>query len=440
MKIVIIGLGTAGFAAALAIRKVDRKAEIAIIDKKDFDLLHLCGLPYVLERKLHSFSKLQHDIHAKMMNIKVINRSLATKIDHDNRIVIYKNLGSNQENKISYDRVIISPGSYTFVPPIEGVDNNLYIHTVSNLKDTEKLDRAIEQARSAVVIGAGAIGLETAHALKKRDLKVTVIDMLPSTFPKSIDPDISKILEEYLKKKQIDLKLGRKLEKISKKKIYLDGEQIESDIIVMATGVRPRIRLAGDSGIPTDKSGIIVDERLETGIKDIYAAGDCITVDSIITKKKFPAWLATTAYKQGTVAGINAAGGDARFPGTTGAFVSVIGDMEVAAVGLNSLFAEKFGYDIAVGKSTGLDLPDWMPGGQELTVKVIADKQTKKIIGAQAIGKGAASRVNVVAAAIRAGMSLKRFSDTEFAYCPAVSQAYDVLSSAVDVALRKTKQ
>jgi len=437
MKIVILGLGTAGFAAALAIKKQDRKAEITIIDKKNFDLLHSCGLPYFLERKISSIETLKHDINAKLMNIELINNSEATKIDHNNKKITYKNLETGEQSTTNYDKLIICPGSYTFIPPISGVENNNYIYKVADLKTTEQLDKAVENSKSAIVIGAGAIGIETAFALKKRDLDVTLVDMLPHAFPKAIDPDMSKILEQYLENKCIKLKLGKKLEKINQNQIHLEDETLEADIIVMATGVRPKIKLAGDSGILTDKGGIVVNEKLETKIPDIYAAGDCITTTNLITKKSFPAWLATTAYKQGTIAGINAAGGDKKISPTLATFVSVIGDIEVAATGLNIYFAEQNNYVIVVGKSKSTDMPEWMPGKEELTVKIITDKATQKIIGAQAIGKGAASRINIISTAIKSGMTLQQLSETEFAYCPAISQCYDVLSAAVDIALRK---
>ncbi|MFH2028342.1 MAG: FAD-dependent oxidoreductase [Nanoarchaeota archaeon] len=438
-KIVIIGLGTAGFAAALAAKKQDRNSEITFIDKKRFDLQHSCGLPYFLERKIHSISKLKHNINAEMMGMKIINNSQATKIDHKSKTVYYKNLENDQENRIDYDKLIISPGSYPFLPPIPGIDNNEYIFTLHNDNNAERLDKKIETSRSAIVIGAGAIGLETAYALKKRGLNTTIVDMLPHAFPKAIDPDISKILEDYLTEKGIGLRLGKRLEKIEKNNVYVEGEKITTDIIVMATGVRPCIKLAGDSGILTDNTGIVVNEKLETNIQDIYSAGDSITINSLITKKPFPAWLATTAYKQGTIAGINAVGGDKKIKGTAATFVSVIGDLEVAATGLNSYLAEQNNFEIVIGKTKSTDLPEWMPHAEELTVKVIADKTTGRLLGAQAIGKGAAARINVVSTAINAGMTLQKLSEVEFAYCPSVSQCYDVLTSAVDLAIRKIR-
>lgn len=183
-KIVIIGLGTAGFAAALEIKKKDRKSEITIIDKKDFDLLHSCGLPYFLERKVDSLSKLKHDIKAGMMGINIMHNSKATKIDTEKKAVFYEK--DNEKKEIAYDKLIISTGSCPFIPPIDGIKGNNGVFTVSSSSDTEKLDNSIEKSKTAIIIGAGAIGLETAYALKKRGLDVTIIDMLDSAFPKQL--------------------------------------------------------------------------------------------------------------------------------------------------------------------------------------------------------------------------------------------------------------
>ena len=368
------------------------------------------------------------------MGMKVL-RGEATKIDAENKKVHYKT--SDGIESIDYDGLIISVGAYPFLPPIPGAENNEHLFMLHTLPHAEKLDAAIEKAKTAVVIGAGAIGLETAYALKHRGLIVTVVEMLPALFPKALDEDVSKLVEEYLLKKGIALRLGKKLDKINKNEVHIEGEKIIADVIVMATGVRPCIKLAGDVGIMTGKFGIEVNESMETNVKDIYAAGDCITINSIITKKPHPAWLATTAYKQGTVAGTNAAGGSAKLKGTDATFVSVIGDLEVAATGLTAAFASQNGFESIVGKSKSTDLPEWMPGAEELSVKILADKKTQKIIGAQAVGKGAASRINIVSTAITAGMTLQELYDVEFAYCPAVSQSYDVLTSAVEIALRK---
>ena len=427
-KIVIIGLGAAGFAAALAIKKTDRKAEILFIDKKEYDLMHPCGLPYALGGEI-SLDNLKHSIGAEKMNIEVWHNSDAIKIDTKKKEVL-----TGRGDKAGYDKLIIATGAANVVPPVEGVENSF---VVDNPDNVEKLEKAAKKAKKAVVVGAGAIGVETAWALKEKGLEVTIVDMLPTTFPKTIDPDMSAILEQYLAKNGIELKLGKKLERIEKNKVVIEGEEIPAKLAVMATGVRANMKIAQEAGIKCGKFGIIVNEKMETSAKDVYAAGDCVEGVNIINKKPYVCQIASAAYKQGQVAGTNAAGRKASYPGATGTFISVIGDIEVAATGFNTFFAEQNGYKLVVGKAKGYTIPDWIPGGKEVTVKLLADKKTKKVIGGQVLGSGAFARINVIATAIKAGFTLRELADTELAYCPAVSQVNDTLTLAAELALRK---
>ena len=424
MKIVIIGLGTAGFAAALAIKKKDRKAGITFIDNKPYDLLHCCGLPYALEGKL-KIGNLKHGIGAERMDIDVISKAEVEDVDAKNKKITYNKNNKNED--ISYDKLIITTGASPFMP-IEGAKGNVF--TLSSAEDAEAIEKAIKNAKTAAIIGAGAIGLETAYALNKRGLKVVVIEMLSSLFPRAIDKDMSEILEEYLEKQGIRLLLNKKIEKIGKNKLILKNQQIEADLIIAAAGVKPNIELAKKAGIKTEK-GIVVNDKLECA-KDIYAAGDCIQTKSLINQDPYLAQTATTAYKQGTIAGINSVGGNEAYKGALSTFVSVIGDLEVAATGFNSHFAK----DAVSSKAKSKNKPEWFPGAADLTVKIIADKKGK-ILGAQAVGKDAAPRINIISTAIKSDMSLKELSEVELAYCPAVSQTYDVLQQAADLLIRR---
>ena len=317
-------------------------------------------------------------------------------------------------------------GSNPFFPPVTGIENSF---TVYNTTDIRKLDNSIKKSKTAAVIGAGAIGLETAHALKHKGYDVTVVEAMPTLLPKAIDSDMSSVLEREL---DLNILLNSKVEKVENNKVFVGSKQIEADLIISATGVRPNIELAEKAGLKVSKNGIIVNEHLQTSDKDIYAAGDCAEIANLITGQKFPGQLASTAYKQGTIVGMNISDKESKYKGTISTFVSVIGNIEIASTGINSVQAG----DIIVGKSHSTDKPGWYDDKDKLTVKIIADKQGK-ILGAQAVGKNAYMRINVVSTAIAAGMSLKQLSEVELAYCPAVSQTYDVLQQAVDFALRR---
>ncbi len=435
MKIVIIGLGSAGFAAALAAKKQDRNAEIVIIDKKDYDLVHPCGLPFYLEGKIKDINSLRHNLGLDRMNIKKHDNSEVIGIDVKDKKVIFKDKKANI-NTERYNKLIIAIGARPFVPPIPGIEN---AYKALDIKDVEKIKSKLENTKKAVIIGAGAIGLEKAIALKENGIKVTIIDIMKNILPNLIDLDISSLLEGYLKEEGIDVMLGKSIKKIEKDRVVMEDASIEVDMIILAAGVRPNLELLDDMQIEKER-GIIVDERMQTSIKDVYAAGDCIQSVSLINKKTFSALLATTAYKQGTIAGINAAGGKIEYDGSLGTFVSKIGSMEIAATGFNSEFAKKSGYEIVMGKAKAAIKPDWFPGSKKLTLKIVAEKGSGKILGAQAMGEeGAASRINVISTAIKSEMTLKELIGLELAYCPAVSDVKDVLLIAAELALRKIR-
>lgn len=417
-KIVIIGLGAAGFGAALAIKKQDRKAEITILDEKNFDLMHQCGLPFVIEGKIKSFSELEHSINAGNMGMKLLKKSKIKEIDFSKKIIYYN------DKSIKYDKLIITTGSKPFVPSI---DTKNRIFTVNNINDTKELQEHIKQGEKAIVVGASAIGLEVAVGLNKKGMKVKVIDIVESTFSRSIDQDISKVLEEKLKEKGIKLELGKKVAEIK-----------EKALLVMATGVRPNTDFLLNSGLKVNNFGIIVNEKMEASLEDVYAAGDCCCVVSLINGEQMSSQLANNAYKEGMVAGINAGGGNNVFKGVLGTFVSVIDDIEVAATGFNSFFADFYGIKTVVGKVKGNNRPEWFGPANELIVKLIADEKGK-VIGGQAIGVGAKERINIISTAIKAGFTLKDVADLELAYCPVVSDYYDVLVRAAELGLRKIR-
>lgn len=423
-KIVILGLGAAGFGAALAAKKQDRKAEITIIDEKDFDLMHQCGLPFVLEGKIKDFSKLKHSINAERMGIRVLNNCRVNKIEFDKKIINHLNKKNNKNEKTSYDKLIIATGSKPNIPQVK-TDNEVF--TVHKIEDTKKLEKNVKKGGKAIVVGASAVGLETAIALKKKGMEVKVIDIFDSTFPKAIDKDISEIVEDRLKEKGIKLELGKKVSEVK-----------EKGIVVMATGVLPNVTFLEGSLIKINKFGVEVNEKMETSVRDVYAAGDCCGVNSLINKEKWNSILANNAYREGVIAGGNAAGGNKKFNGILGTFVSVIDDIEVAATGFNSFFAEQYGIKTVIGKAKGKNHPEWYGPAKNLVVKLIADEKGK-VIGGQAIGEGAKERVNIIATAIKGGFTLKDIADLELAYCPAVSDYYDVLVMAAEIGLRKVE-
>ena len=431
MKIVIIGLGAAGFAAAMAARKTGKDVEIVIIDKKDYDLGHPCGIPFYLEGKIKKIKDLNHKLKLEEMNIKKYSNSDVRSIDTGNKEVLFEIDGGDKNE--NYDKLIIASGALPLMPRVEGVEN---AYKALDVDDVAIVKRGIKKIKKAVVIGAGAIGLEIAAALKENNVDVSVVDIMNNVLPSLIDPDMACIVEDYLKENGIKLLLGRKIKKIEEGKVILEDKELDCDCVMLAAGIEPNVSLIKGTKIKAGK-GIIVNNKMETNLKDIYAAGDCTQQVSFIDKKPFDSRLATTAFKQGTIAGVNAAGGDAGYDGVLGSFVSKVKELEIAVTGFSSN-AENF--EVVSGKASAPLKPGWYSESPKLTVKIIADKKGN-VIGGQAVGmEGAASRINIISAAIKGGLTLKEVAELELAYCPAVSDVKDVLIMAAEIGIRKNKQ
>ncbi len=435
MKIVIIGLGAAGFAAAMAVKKTSKEIEVVIIDKKDYDLGHPCGIPFYLEGKIKKLKDLNHKLNLENMNIKKHSNSEVISIDTGGKEVLFKI--DDIDKKENYDRLIIASGALPLMPRVEGVEN---VYKALDISDVAKVKKDIKKIKKAVVIGAGAIGLEIAAALKENNVDVSVVDIMNNVLPNLIDSDMAEVIESYLKEKGIKLLLGKKIKKIEESKVILEDGVLDCDCVMLAAGIEPNIDLIRNTKIKAEK-GIIVNNKMETNIKDVYAAGDCTQQVSFINKKPFDSRLATTAFKQGTIAGINAAGGDARYEGVLGAFVSKVKDLEIAVTGFSDNNAEKNNYKVVSGKASAPMRPRWYSESPRLTVKLIADRKNGKVIGGQAIGEeGAASRINIISTAIKGRLTLKEVAELELAYCPAVSEVKDVLVMAAEIGIRKIKQ
>lgn len=445
-KIVIIGLGTGGLYSSRGASRFDREAELTIIERRDYDMFSPCGLPYAIEGKVPSFEDLKHSVPTTR-RLKKLTSHEALSIDTKGKKVEVKDLGSGEVFWLNYDSLIISTGSEPIILPIPGAQKLLGkgVYVVTNPEEAEVMRDAALASERAVVVGGGAIGLEIAFALKELGLDVYVTKRSPPPFPRNLDPDMGKKISEYLESKGLHILFGKGIDGINCKdrveSVVIAGETIPTDIVVMAVGVRPKSGIAEEAGIATERGAIITDERMETSVKDVYAIGDCSLSFSGVDGKPITVALATTAYRQAVIAGINAAGGDERYDGSLGTFVSFIGDLEIACTGYNSETAERNGFKTISGRANMQTKPGWMPGAKDISVKIVVDADSGRLLGGQCIGEeGAAWRVNVISVAIKNRMTIEDFSRIELAYCPAVSDLYDPLLVAADVAYRRFKR
>ncbi len=440
--IAIIGLGSAGFAALMAVKRRDPKASVVVIDPKESDLMHPCGIPYSLGGQVEAHC-LYQNVSLEKMGARRI-RAAAVRIEHDRNEIIAR--GGEGEVAVPFEKAIIATGYLPVIPPIEGVGPllNNGIYTLTSVDDLSRI-RARAQGGPCVVIGGGAIGLEAAVAMKRYRSGVTVVEMRGQLLPGVLDPDMSKPLEEYLAGSGITLALGARVEAFhgssSFEGVTAAGARIAGDLCILAAGFRANTTLAKESGIECDAGGILVDRTLLTSRRDVYAAGDSISGWSVIDGAKSMAKLATSAYKQGTAAGVNALGAGEEYRGTAGTFVTEVGELEVAGTGYTTAAARDHGFDPVAGKITSGILPEYFPGGKEISIKVIFDRASGRVLGAQAVGEhGAAERINIISAAIEFGIPITELPRLEMAYCPAVSEVYDPLLRAIDFGLRRVKK
>lgn len=443
-KIVIIGFGAGGFSALMAAKKTSRDVQVTIIEKRNYDMFSPCGLPFVIEGTIQGTCDLIHQVPTGTMGAEKLLEHEVKSIDVKNKTISVIDLSNGSNKLIEYDTLIIATGSEPFIPPIPGARELIGkgVYTVSCPEDTEKIIEETKVKSRAAVLGAGPIGLEVASALRARGLEVAVVEMLDWVFPKALDRDMAALVEKSLKAQGIQLYLGRTLDKVNGEdhihSAVVGGQTLEADILVAASGVRADLLLARNAGIEVGRFGITTNMRMMTSVRDIYAVGDCAEVVNPLTHRPWVSQLSNSAYLQGKVAGTNAAGGYATYEGSYTTFVSVVGGLEVAATGLNSYFAGLYGFNVIGTKAKGKTRPEWYPGSEDITVKVLADSASGKLLGAQAVGPGAAARINVVAAALKGRLTVHELAEVELAYCPAISETYDVLTKACDHILRKS--
>ncbi len=447
-EIIIVGLGASGLYASKNALSFNRKCHVTLIEKRDFDQFSPCGLPFVIEGVVKEFDELKHDVPEVKNKLTKLLSHQVTAIDAQAKTVTAVDLNTSEEKTLSYDALILATGASPINLPIPGAKELLGrgVHFVSNLENSEGLRSAAlnSKKKRAVVVGGGAIGLEVAIALKARGLDVVITKRTEPPLPRNLDPEMGKFLVEHLEHMGIRVLFGKGIDSINGtdqvESVVIAGETIECDIVVMAVGMKANAKLAEAVGAKIVKGAVQVNNRMETTVKDIYACGDLIETYSRIDKTAATMQLATSAFRQGMTAGVNAAGGNTYYPGVLNTFLTALEGLEIAATGYNLETAKELGYD-AVGISTTAEIkPHYFPDCTPITLRVIVDKSNARILGAQAIGKqGAAWRVNIFALAIHGGMTLYDLVDAELAYNPPLSQMYDPITQVAEIGLKRLR-
>ncbi|HIE14552.1 TPA: NADH oxidase [Candidatus Bathyarchaeota archaeon] len=442
-RIVIIGANAAGTDAASAARKTDRKAEIVLLTREDKGAYSRCGLPFVLDGHISRFEDLivYPPSFYKMMKLDLRLQTTATKINTDERTVDIQSKEGKSE-ALEYDSLIIATGSKPFTPPIEGIDKE-GVFTLHTFEDGVKLLKAMKKAKTAVVIGSGLVGLETAVAFTRMNIKTTVIEMLPYILPRMLDKDMAIEVQKRLEDKGIRILLGKPAEAIIGNKraraVAVGGEEIPADIVLNAAGVRPNTDLAREAGIEIGETrGIKTNIRMRTSAEDVYAAGDCAETTHIVTGRPCLPLLGATAVREGKVAGVNAAGGYTIFPGALCSAVSQLLDFEVGSTGLTEFTAKKVGVEVIIGRISGLTRAAYYPGAKPIKVKLLIEKEEKRVVGAQIVGgEEVTQRINALSLAIQKRVTVYELIKADTCYAPSVCETWEPIVLAAEMALRR---
>ena len=430
MKTIIIGGVAGGATAAARLRRLDEKVEIIILERGEYVSFANCSLPYyvggvITDREDLTLQTPQSFKSRFNIDVRVLNE--AVKINPDTKTVTVKNLRTGETYDETYDNLILSMGAEPIRPNIEGADGS-NVFTLRNIPDTLKIKNYIDTAkpRSAVVIGGGYIGVEMAENLAQAGLKVAIVELADHLIA-PLDFDMAADVHRYIKSKGIALHLNNGVKEISGNTVILQNGEITADIIIMSVGVRPETAIAKDCGIELNPRGsIVVNNKMQTNIPNIYAVGDAVEVEDFITKKPAFIPLAGPANKQGRIAADNIAGYESVYTGTQGSAVLKLFDMTVATTGLNEKSATAAGIDYDKTYTYSASHATYYPGAAQMSIKALWDKKTLKIIGAQIVGfDGVDKRMDVLATAIRFGAKITDLTTLELCYAPPFGSAKD---------------
>jgi len=445
-RLLVIGGVAAGPKAAAKARRCDPEMEIAIYQEEDDISYAGCGLPYYISGVIEDREELISRTPGKFAQdgIKILKNRKIEKIDLQNSTVTGRRVGSKETFTDHFEELVIATGAYPIRPKIEGIDlrNVFYLRSIFDADAILEKIQA-ESIGNVVIAGGGYIGLEMAESLVHLGKNVTIVELAPQILT-LFDEDFAGILRQYLGKKGVKVFTSEGIQALEGKNgkvthIQTAARQLEADAVLMSLGIRPQVELAKQAGLRIGETGAIgVNEKMETSAEGVYAAGDCAETTHLITGKKVWVPLGSTANKQGRVVGVNVCGGNATFPGVMGTTIFKTFDFNVAKTGLNMREAEKEGFHPVQAIVKGYGRAHYYPGGKESTLKVIADKETGRILGGEAIGEGASDKfIDILAMALHGRMTARQLASVDLAYAPPFSPVLSPIIVAANVLMNK---
>ncbi len=444
MKVVIIGGVAGGASTAARLRRLNEKAEIIIVERGIYVSYANCGLPYYLSGIIEKKEDLvvqTAELLRKRFNLDIRTNQEAVKINRIKKTVTIQDHLKKETYQEDYDKLVLSPGAKPFHPPIKGLDSNK-VFSLRDIPDVLAMKDFIEQKKPkrVVLFGAGYIGIEIAENLKKAGVIVTIIELMPQVLG-PLDYEMATLVHQHLKENEVEFYLDDPVQFIKHEEDcqilgLASGEKVKADMIIMGVGVRPETTLAKEAGLDIGTTGgIKVNPYLETSDPDIYAVGDAIEVNDFIDDNPTLIPLAGPANKQGRIVANNICGYKETYSGTQGSSIIKVFDMTIATTGNNEKLLKKKGISYQKSYTHSPSHAGYYPGSSPISLKLLFSPDGSKIFGAQAVGKdGVDKRIDVIATAIRAGLTVSDLEKLELSYAPPYNSAKDPVNMAGYVA------
>ncbi|MGQ9747801.1 MAG: FAD-dependent oxidoreductase [Candidatus Caldatribacteriaceae bacterium] len=463
-RVVIVGGVAAGPKVATKLRRLDREAEITILERGKFLSYAGCGLPYYVGGEIDEYRDLMEtpigvlrdpEFFEKSKGIKVYNHTEVLKINRKEKTVEARNINTGESFILPYDYLVLATGAKVSFPPFKAVDLDHqgeinirdlgHVYTLHGIEDAEAIRWTISRklAKKAVIVGGGLIGMEMTESLAKNGLEVTIIEVLPEILP-ILDEDMGILVRRYCQSKGVNIRIGERIERFEGqdgvvRRVITDKGAYETDLVVVATGFKPNADLAQRAGLEIGETGgIRVDMFMRTSDPYIFAVGDCVEVENLVCGKAAYMPMGSLANKQGRVAAINIAGGSEAFRGGLNSVIFKLFDYTVARIGLTVRQARDLGYEVEYALVPAPDRAHYFPGAKSVITKLIADKRSGKLLGAQMIGLGEVTKsIYAVAVAIYYGGKVEDLSSMDLPYAPPYASAIDNLCVAANVLRNK---
>lgn len=459
LRVIVIGGVAAGPKAASRIIRLNPQAQVTVIEKGTFLSYAGCGLPYYISGAVKEQKELMCTpagavrdpvFFQKVKNVKVLNNTVALQIDRAAKKVAIAPAGATApESWLEYDKLVLCTGARPVRPALPGIHLK-GVYSLHGVEDAEGIKAQLKDGRAqdVVIVGGGLIGVEVTEALHEHGCRITIVEKLPQILT-MLDAPVARLVEKHMEGKGVRILTGTGVEEFlgaregeteHVRAVRTSSGEIPADMVIMAIGVRPNVDLAKAAGLTIGETtgAIKVSEQMQTSDPDIYAAGDCVEVQNLLTGKPAFIPLGSTANKQGRVAANNICGVADRFPGVLGSAVCRVFDFCVGRTGLSEREASALGYEVEVALAPSADKAHFMPEAKPLLLKLVADKKTRKLLGVQVAGPGEGDkRVDVAAVAITAGMTVDQLANLDLCYAPPYAPAVDNILTAANVLRNK---